>query len=96
MLNPGIFFLLLDLPEGEERNECKEHLVPAHEPPFYTHSGCYGGPGTWGPLHNYDLFLHSSERNDIGTTNHFLECNIDVNHFIYKIIMAEIVMCMHM
>lgn len=33
MLNPGIFFLLLDLPEGETRNECKEHAVPAHEPP---------------------------------------------------------------
>lgn len=48
MLNPGIFFLLLDLPEGEKGNECKEHVVPAHEPPSTLTLAAVEGPLTGG------------------------------------------------
>lgn len=55
MLNPGIFFLLLDLPEGEKRNECKEHVVTTHEPPSTLTLAALEGPIT-GVL--YTLMTH--------------------------------------
>lgn len=71
MLDPGIFFILLDLREGEKRKEkMQTTLVSSIRTSFYA-------PSTMEDLmtrglHKFmTLFLHFSKRNDIGAIDLF-------------------------
>lgn len=95
MLNPGIFFILLDLPEGEKKKECEEHLVPAYEPPSTLALATMEGLITSGLYKIMTLFSQSSKKNNIGAIV-FLECNVDVIFYLYNYLMFRIEIYMHM